>query len=316
MNTEQGPRHTPLPPPCPTSAAVPPPPVVPPRPAAPPRPGTPPPPSVPPPAAAGPAVPSLVLRSFARRTSLRLVGTVACLVLGTGLLGGAAAGTWLNGDTPPSAAEAAFDAARELWRDLPVNRIFPPEVSAEEAGPGGADRRWVRVAVAPDSACGQDAFDPLLTRVLGAVGCHRLVRATYTDETETSVITVGLMFAQGDAEDMTALRERFAEENLADRADLMPRPYPAPGTPAEDFGDAQRASWTIRVLEDLPVVVYAVSGFADGRAVAEPQPAAAATAEGADGTVALSGLGHDARGLAESIGDGLRAAARERRQDS
>ncbi|RKN38166.1 hypothetical protein D7294_25330 [Streptomyces hoynatensis] len=260
-------------------------------------------------------MPSFVLRSFTRRTSLRLVGTVVCLILGTGLLGGAAAGAWLNGDAEPSAAEVAYDAGRELWRNLPVDRLFPPEVSAEEAGPGGADRRWVRVAVAPDSACGDDAFDPLLARVLGAVGCHRLVRATYVDETESSVITVGLMFAQGDAGDMAALHDRFADEDLGTRADLMPRTYPAPGTPAEDFGDAQRASWTIRVLEELPVVVYSVSGFADGRTVEDPQPAAEATAEGEEGTVALSGLGHDARGLAERIGDGLRAAARERRQD-
>ncbi|KAB8162504.1 hypothetical protein FH609_022295 [Streptomyces sp. 3MP-14] len=239
---------------------------------------------------------------------MRLVGAVVCLVLGTGLLGGAAAGAWLaGGDESAEAAEASWERGRQLWHEVPVDELFPPELTAEEAGPGGADRRWLRLGVAPDSGC-SDAFDPLLTEVLSAVGCHRLIRATYTDETETTVTTVGLLFTTADRVGMAALAERFADEGLADRPDLLPRPFPVDGTVAASFGEAQRASWSIAVEDELPVVSWSVTGFADGRPVGEPTPAARATAEGAEGSVALAGLGHDSRGIAERVTAALRGA--------
>ncbi|TDC61655.1 hypothetical protein E1283_35285 [Streptomyces hainanensis] len=251
---------------------------------------------------------------MARRASGRVVAAVACLVLGTGLLGGAAAGAWLTGGEE-RAARTAFDNARELWRDMPVDELFPTEIDGAGVGPGGADRRWIRVAVAPDGACA-DGLDPLLAEVLSGVGCHRLVRATYTDETQTTVTTVGLLFAEADSAGMDTLARRFADEELAGRTDLLPRTFAAPGTAADDFGDAQRASWSVRVLTELPVVVYAVSGFADGRAISDPEPAAEATADGQDSTIALAGLGHDAAGIADRIEAGLREAAESRTQEA
>ncbi|MDT0319814.1 hypothetical protein, partial [Streptomyces millisiae] len=250
---------------------------------------------------------------IARRASHRVVAAVACLVLGTGLLGGAAAGAWLTGGE--GAAGTVFEEARELWRDRPVDELFPPEIDGAGAGPGGADRRWIRVAVAPDSTCAQ-ALDPLLAEVLASAGCHRLVRATYTDETETTVTTVGLLFTEADPDGTSTLSRRFADQELADRADLLPKPYAAPGTAAEDFGDAQRASWSLRVLTELPVVLYTVTGFADGREIEEPEPAAEAAAEGQDSTIALAGLGHDAQGIADRIETGLNRAAETRTQEA
>jgi hypothetical protein len=91
----------------------------------------------------------------------------------------------------------------------------------------------------------------------------------------------------------------------------MPRPYAARGTAAARFGDAQRASWTIRPLTDAPVVVYAVSGFADGRTVSEPQPASEAVVEGQTTAPAQAGLGHDARGIADRVERGLRRIVAE-----
>ncbi|MGP4110870.1 hypothetical protein ACTWP5_08130 [Streptomyces sp. 4N509B] len=239
---------------------------------------------------------------------MRLVAPVACLVLGAGLLGGAAAGSWLTDDGDDASALAAYEEGRSLWREVPVDELFPPELTGENAGPGGADRRWIRLGVAPDSGC-RDAFDPLLAEVLATVGCHRLVRATYADETQTSVTTVGLLFTSGEAADMTALRERFRTEGLAERSDLMPRAHAVPGTAARDFGDEQRVTWTVRVLTGVPVVVYAVTGFADGRTDTEPQPAPQAVLEGQETTVALSGLGHDADGVADRVQSGLLRAA-------
>ncbi|WP_240969164.1 hypothetical protein [Streptomyces sp. HNM0575] len=248
-------------------------------------------------------------RPVHNRPAPRTVAAAVCLVLGVGLLGGAAAGTWLTDDPGQQAVtDGSFDEMRAAWHNNTVDQLFPRVLEGKGAGPGGADRRWVRVAVAPDSNC-RGAFDPLLAKALSPVGCSRLVRATYADETTSNVITVGLHFTRSEGAGMRALRKRFAVENLSERTDLMPRPYASRGTVSADFGDAQRASWTIRVLSDAPVVVYAVSGFADGRVVSDPQPAAEATERGETSAAAQAGLGHDAQGIADRIEQRLRSAA-------
>ncbi|MFB9524552.1 hypothetical protein [Streptomyces cremeus] len=245
------------------------------------------------------------------RSPARIAAIAVCAVLGAGLLGGAAAGSLLAVDTPAAVTpESRFQDARTAWHSTPVDTLFPRTLKGRGAGPGGADRAWTRVAVAPDGPCA-DALDPLLLTALGPVGCARLLRATYTDATASSVTTVGLVFTQGDRAATNALRTRFVREKLAERADLMPRAFPVPKTVAAGFGDAQRASWTVRVLGDAPVVVYAVSGFADGRAVTDPQPAPRATADGATSAPAQSGLGHEAKGIADRVERGLRTTVQK-----
>lgn len=285
------------------TGAVPPPPRQ--RPAAPPPPAHPPHPG-PPPSDDVSGPPTFRLRPIRvdepRRLPLRTVSAAVCLVLGVGLLGGTTAGTLLTGDAEAgaSAAQEAFSDARALWHSVPVDELFPRTVRGEGAGPGGADRTWIRVAVAPDGTC-RHAFDPLLAKAMAPVGCRRLIRATYADETSTSVITVGAVFTESGRKGMRELRRRFEEEDLGERTDLMPRTYAPRGTVAADFGDAQRASWTVRVRTDAPVVVYAVSGFADGRTVSEPKPAAEAVDPEATTAPAQAGLGHDALGLAKRM---------------
>src|SRR5690606_3526613 len=156
------------------------------------------------------------------------------------------------------------------------------------------------LAVAADSTC-TAGLDPLLLTTLRSVGCERLVRATYTDATRSAVTTVSLVFTEADAPGMQALRTRFTEQKLGARKDLMPRTYAPEGTPAAAFGAQQRASWAVTPLTEIPVVVLAVSGFADGRPVAEPQPAPDAMAPGATTDVAQAGLGHEAKGIADRV---------------
>ncbi|MGV9250322.1 hypothetical protein [Streptomyces sp. NPDC003697] len=246
-------------------------------------------------------------RALGARVRLRprAAAVAACVVLGFGLIGGAVTGSWLTGGSAEADTAGTFTAAGALWHSVPVDQLFPPTVAGRGAGPGGADRTWTRVAVAPDSGC-KDAFDPLLRQVLAPVGCARLLRATYTDATQSHVTTVGLLFTKADAAAMHALGGRFEKERLDRRADLMPRTYPAEGTAAAHFGARQRASWTVSVLTDAPVVVYAVSGWADGRTVDDPQPAADAVRSGATAAPAQAGLGHEAQGLADRIERGLR----------
>ncbi|MGX1758413.1 hypothetical protein ACWIG5_16150 [Streptomyces lydicus] len=245
----------------------------------------------------------------ARRPGARVLTAAACLILGIGLIGGAAAG-WLTEDASGAAptAEAVFAKGRDVWHDTPVDTLFPRTVKGLGAGPGGADRTWTRIAVAPDTGC-SGAYDPELAAALASAGCVRLLRATYLDATRSAVITVGAQTTKAAPAAMTALNTRFSSKNLGTRTDSMPLPYAAKGTAAEDFGPAQRVSWTVRVLTDIPAVVYAVSGFADGRTFTGPQPAEAAVRPGTTTAPAESGLGHDAKDLADRIEADFRKAA-------
>ncbi|RAJ54562.1 hypothetical protein K388_05470 [Streptomyces sp. KhCrAH-43] len=270
---------------------------------APPHPATPPPPAAWPPPATPPlpeAAPPL------RRRPSRTVAAGVCAVLGLGLIGGAAAGSWLTGgsDDDPAARDA-YAVGQEAWHSVPVDALFPRTLKGDGAGPGGADRVWTRLAVAPDSDCAT-ALDPLLAKTLRTVGCAHVLRATYRDATASNVTTVGLVFTEADSAAMRALSNRFADEHLDRRTDLLPRTYPVKGTPAASFGARQRASWSVRVLTGMPVVAFAVSGFADGRTSVPPQPAAQATASGATTPAAQAGLGHEAKGLTDRVERALR----------
>ncbi|WP_190108928.1 hypothetical protein [Streptomyces cinnamoneus] len=244
----------------------------------------------------------------------RTTAVAVCLVLGLGLIAGAVAGSCLaDGPGERSAAEATYERGATLWQDIPVAQLFPPTVRSDAAGPGGAPREWVRVGVAPAADC-TEAFDPVLAAALAPVGCKRLLRATYTDVTSSSVTTVGLLVTEADTAGMRALRKRFADERLDERPDLMPRPYAPHGTVADRFGLAQRVTWRVDVLTDVPAVVYAVTGFADGRTGVPPQPAAQAVAPGATTVAGQAGLGHEATALAEEVERVFREAAREGRK--
>nr|WP_234342979.1 hypothetical protein [Streptomyces fulvoviolaceus] len=244
-------------------------------------------------------------RPLGGRFRSRTVAAAACVVLGLGLIGGAVTGSWLIGDSAAAGTGDSFAVAGSLWHSVPVDQLFPPTVAGKGAGPGGADRAWTRIAVAPDTGC-EDAFDPLLQKALAPVGCERLLRATYTDATQSYVTTVGLLFTKADATAMKALNTRFTKQGLDSRTDLMPRPYAAKNTVAADFGTKQRASWTVSVLTDAPVVVYAVSGWADGRTVDDPEPAEQAMESGATTDPAQAGLGNEAQGLADRVERTLR----------
>ncbi|MGW2598319.1 hypothetical protein [Streptomyces klenkii] len=264
----------------------------------------------PPPPPSLPPLPPMPPRDAGRRSGARTLSAAVCLVLGLGLIGGAVAGSWLADGGAGTAAERDFARGGTLWRTTPVDDLFPPVLRAGAAGPGGAERAWTRIGVAPDSGC-EEAFDPLLEKALAPAGCTRLLRATYTDATSTAVTTVGLLVTATGSQGMRDLRRRFADERLDERTDLMPRPYAPRGTVAERFGDAQRASWAVSVLTDAPAVVYAVTGFADGRTGTPPQAAPLATRPGATTAPAQAGLGHEAAALAGRVENGFRQALRQ-----
>ncbi|MBT2481724.1 hypothetical protein J7E94_26675 [Streptomyces sp. ISL-94] len=220
----------------------------------------------------------------------RVLAAVLSGLLGAGLLGGAGIGTWVEQRAAhrPLPADAAYRKAGALWHSAPVDSLFPPVLAGQATGPGGSDRVWTRIALAPDADCPAAlAADWQGLLAATGAGCTRVLRATYTDATRSSLITVGMVFTPADAPAMAALTGRLT----------------AP--PAYGFADAQRAAWTASVRAEAPAVVYTVSAFADGRPLDAPQPAEDAMKKDARGAVAQAGLGHEAKAVADRIGNGL-----------
>ncbi|MFJ3924279.1 hypothetical protein [Streptomyces sp. NPDC090022] len=222
----------------------------------------------------------------------RVAGAVLCAVVGSSLIVGAGAVTWLErrAEARPPSAAAVYRTAGSLWRSTPVDTLFPRVLEGRGAGPGGAARTWTRVALAPDADCSA-ALPADWQAQLAATGCTRVLRATYTDATRSSLVTVGLVFTPADATAMTALRGHLP----------VPQGY--------GFADPQRAAWTASVVPEAPVVVYAVSAFADGRTVSRPRTAEEAMKKEDTGPVAQAGLGHEAKAVADRIERSLRALA-------
>ncbi|MFF5446689.1 hypothetical protein [Streptomyces sp. NPDC012888] len=231
---------------------------------------------------AGPALPR-------RRSPL---GALLCALLGTALLatGGLVAWRdWQEANRPPSPAEL-YRAAGSLWHQAPVDTLFPPVVRAAGAGPGGSDRVWTRVAVAPDAGC-PDALSPEWQRALSPAGCTRVLRATYTDATRSALVSAGLVFLPPDAGAVDALRGKLP----------VPSGY--------GLTDGQRAAWAVAVAKEAPVVVYTVSAFADGRVVPQARPARDAMKPADQSPPALAGLGHAAQSVADRLEAALAAEA-------
>ncbi|WP_328945563.1 hypothetical protein OG259_32985 [Streptomyces sp. NBC_00250] len=245
------------------------------------------------------------LRPVRERRTGRAIAVGVCAVLGIGLIGGAFAGVWLAAAEPGEPAEpAGYTEAKDLWHNAPVDTLFPRTLAGPGAGPGAAARTWTRIVVAPDTACTPAVLAKNLLATLRPLGCERVLRATYTDATASSVITVGLVFTRADATTQRTLGQGLTARVGAD----VPPALPGPGTVAARFGAKQRASWWLNAPVDLPVVVTAVSGFADGRAVDGPQPADRAMAQGRTDATAQSGLGHEAKNITVRFEQLLRTA--------
>ncbi|MGW4853432.1 hypothetical protein ACWEPZ_19640, partial [Streptomyces sp. NPDC004288] len=237
----------------------------------------------------------------------RSFAVAACAVLGFGLVGGALAGVWLAAAEPGRPVEpVGYTEAKDLWHNAPVDTLFPRTLAGPGAGPGGADRTWTRIVVAPDAPCTSAALAEGLLATVEPLGCERVLRATYTDATASSVITVGLVFTRAEATTQRTLGKDLTARLGAD----VPPALAGPGTVAARFGAPQRAAWWLNAPADLPVVVTAVSGFADGRKTeGAPVSADEAVVGKRPDPVAQSGLGHEAKGITERLVRLLRTAA-------
>lgn len=152
------------------------------------------------------------------------------------------------------------------WRTLPAGAIFPASVRYQLPASALNDFTAVnldaaRVGIAPQAACAS-AADPAAAAILGRDGCQALLRATYTDESATFVVTVGVAVLP------TVARASAAQTSLAAADQGV---YPGPGvravalrgTPSGRFGNAQRQ--LSRSFTAGPYVIMYTAGYADGR---------------------------------------------------
>ncbi len=167
----------------------------------------------------------------------------------------------------------------QRWRELPAGTIFP--AAASYAPPEALDDdpsltlAAQRIGIAGQTSCAS-ATDPTAAAMLDGAGCSAMLRATYVDETDSFVVTVGAAVLPTAAKAQTAAR---AVDGAGARAGLGPTVRTArfPGTPAGEFTDRQR-QLSGAAARGTYVVLYTV-GYADGRPKENVRQDAYTTAE-------------------------------------
>lgn len=152
----------------------------------------------------------------------------------------------------------------QRWRDLPAGTIFPASVGY--AAPEMLDDPSLalaahRIGIAKQASCAS-VTDPTAAALLDRGGCSAMLRATYVDETDSFVVTVGAAVLP------TSVKAENAAKAVA-AAGASPglgptvRTVPFAGTPAGQFTDKQR-QLSGATARGTYVVLYTV-GYADRR---------------------------------------------------
>jgi hypothetical protein len=156
----------------------------------------------------------------------------------------------------------AWEIARR-WRTMPAGEIFPASIAYQL--PAGAleassqlPLQAYRVGISRSANC-KAASDPAAGRVLSADRCATVLRATYADETDSMLVTVGVAVMPG----ANAAKAAASELSGGQGAQPGVRAAPFPATLAKAFGDRQRQlSWAISAG---PYLIMSTAGYADGR---------------------------------------------------
>lgn len=157
---------------------------------------------------------------------------------------------------------AGWEMARR-WRAMPAGQIFPASITYQlPADALGASSQLplqaYRVGISRETNC-RTGSDPAAARVLIADRCTAVLRATYADETDSMLVTVGVAVMPG------AGAARAAASKLSDGQGPQPgvRAVPFPATLARTFGDRERQlSWAV---SSGPYLIMSTAGYADGR---------------------------------------------------
>jgi hypothetical protein len=163
-----------------------------------------------------------------------------------------------GGAAQSSASSSPEDiAVRAVWRTAPVEQLLPASIK------GNGTETYIRLAVSPDLSCG--SLPAAFAKTLAPTRCVHLLEATYTDRTQTVTSTVGIVVLAGSSADRLNFSGQWDAQASSRVDELMPHVYTVPGTVAAGFTDAKRVAWNSKISGDGTYLVYAVSGFADGR---------------------------------------------------
>src|SRR6202012_5642848 len=157
----------------------------------------------------------------------------------------------------------AWEVAKR-WRTLPAGDIFPATVGYDLSASALDDLTPVplqaaRVGIAPQTPCAAGT-DAAAGRMLDQHSCQALLRATYTDESATYEVTVGVAVLGSSAQGTAAA-------NAIHAAGGPPQPgvdaAGFTGTPDGSFGHGQRQMTHSQAAG--PYVIMYAAGYADGR---------------------------------------------------
>jgi hypothetical protein len=202
-----------------------------------------------------------------RHGGWRLGITLVALVVGTAGLAASAAG--VSAQLLPrkfTAQQQQQIIGWEMagrWRAMPAGAIFPASVTYELPGDDLGSSSPLpllayRVGISRQTNC-RAGSDPATARVLIADRCTAVLRATYADETDSMLVTIGVAVMPGDNV------ARAAASKLSDGQGPQPgvRAAPFPATLARGFGDRERQlSWAV---SSGPYLIMSTAGYADGR---------------------------------------------------
>ncbi len=151
------------------------------------------------------------------------------------------------------------------WRTLPAGSIFPASVSYSPPEALDDDPSLSlaahRVGIAQQASCAS-AVDPTAVALLNGDGCSTMLRATYVDETDSFVVTVGAAVLPTSAQAQTAARA-LAHAPQTGGLGATVHAVAFKGTPAGQFSDKQRQLSGV-ASRGTYVVLYTV-GYADIR---------------------------------------------------
>jgi len=159
----------------------------------------------------------------------------------------------------PTDAELRRAADAEVarrWQAWPAGRIFPERLTYL---PGTDEVEYAtRAGIAPGTDC-KSAVDASIAPILQRHGCRAVLRATYADQLEGVVVTVGVVVFPDQQAAYKARRE-IPGSPTALRAAAFP------GTVAARFDDAARQVGTAE--RGGPYLVLTTAGHSDGRPAA------------------------------------------------
>lgn len=217
------------------------------------------------------------------RRAARLLSLVLLIALGLAGVAGGSLAFGMELTRHATRAEATAALGREIaarWRRLPAGKIFPAQITYQNAQ--GDPVMATLVGIAPPASC-RASLEPSALRRIRALGCVTMLRATYLDASKTLAATVGIGVM---ASPSAAARALDAIGGLKPADVLYALPFS--GTIANAFGNAQRGAGTAGTFG--PYIFLYTSGYTDGL----PGNAAQADPE-------LSSLGTGILGVLETI---------------